>query len=527
MKRLSRALFILASIVPSIEANAAESNGSFAWADAGEGNRVVGGEHAKSCTWPASGMGHIGGIESGVCTVSLIHPEVVLTAAHCVLKGPLDGVWFGDSLWDPGTKRYGVEYCKKSPGYVDDTDLGKNEDFAYCKLARPVTGVQITPMMMGCEWDYLQPGVDVHIVGFGDRIGDGTTTYGVKREVTTTFHNFVESQNNEAFVGGDGKGACYGDSGGPVYAKLPEDKFGPNAGWRLFGVISGGAENCPGSTRVGTLNKFVGYVEKTSGIDVTPCTDAKGNWAPTADCKEAPLDPFAASGSWETGCSQAPVGGYIQSCGKPYDPSEGEKSQPGENPGENGSSEDTLPPKVNVRFPDHNQRFEFGEPVEVQIDAEDDGRVVLVELFLDGDKAAELRQEPFKWKAKSLTSGQHTISAKATDAKGNHTVSELVVFHVESSNDNGSATGTGPEEGKPGSTGGGSEGGVGNQQSNGEDGTKAEGSAQLSCALAGGDSPRGGFDLLRFALILLGLGSVRSLRSRHSKAISDRVGGVN
>lgn len=371
--------------------------------------RIIGGTKAKSCHWPAAPHVQVG---SGTCTGSLVHPEIVVTAAHC--NANIRAITFTDSTRTSSPKRYSVEYCKSHPSWQsENASLGKHIDFAFCKLAKPVTEVQITPIMMGCEEEYLQKGAEIYAVGFGKTVGNNPKSMGTKYQVKTTFNGFSSQNGGEIKIGSQGKGSCHGDSGGPLYAKLPEDKFGKDAGWRVFGVTSWGDNTCPGPANYGRLSKFVPFIEKTSGLDITPCTDADGTWNPTKDCKGAPLDPFAASGSWQGGCKAGPVGGPIASCGDPFAPA------------------DDKAPTVSIESPSEDASFEEGQSIEVEVSAEDDVGVTKVELLVDDKSAGTLDAEPFEWTLEELKVGEHELVAIAKDAAGNEAKSEAVTLLVE------------------------------------------------------------------------------------------------
>lgn len=369
-----------------------------------ETQRIIGGTKVKSCHWPSAPHIQVG---SGLCTGSLVHPEIVVTAAHC--NANIRTITFTDSIRASSPQRFSVEYCKSHPSWTSEkASLGKHVDFAFCKLSKPATDVQITPIMIGCEEDYLKPGAEIYAVGFGKIIGNDNKSSGTKYQVKTTFNGFSSSHGGEIKIGSSGKGSCHGDSGGPLYAKLPADKFGEDAGWRVFGVTSWGDNTCPGPANYGRLSKFVPFIEKTSGLDITPCTDADGTWNPSESCKGAPLDPFAASGTWQDGCKAGPVGGFIASCGKPFTPADDEA------------------PSVSIESPSADDIFELGSEVEVEVDAQDNVGVKQVELLVNDKPVGTKDAQPFVWTLEKLEVGEHTIVAVAKDEAGNEAKSDVV-----------------------------------------------------------------------------------------------------
>ena len=88
-------------------------------------------------------------------------------------------------------------------------------------------------------------------------------------------------------------------------------------GYRVFGSTSGaGANNCDCtcSTVYINIENHVAEIEKTENIDVTPCTDTAGNWAPSADCKAFQLKPQEGTGSFPA-CGVPVTQDAIDSCG--------------------------------------------------------------------------------------------------------------------------------------------------------------------------------------------------------------------
>jgi hypothetical protein len=146
---------------------------------------VYGGAPVETCAWPSVVM-----IDDR-CTGTLIHPEIVVYAAHC---GPADQIHFGERN-DAIVRSVATESCAA----FDTEAFAPGEDVAFCKLTLAVTDVPIVPVLAGCETTLITPGREVEIVGFGLAEDD---SIGVKRAATTTL-NFV-AETGEVHVGGDG-----------------------------------------------------------------------------------------------------------------------------------------------------------------------------------------------------------------------------------------------------------------------------------------------------------------------------------
>ena len=276
---------------------------------------IYGGEISASCAWPS-----VVSLTSsqGACTGTLIHPELVVYAAHCgdsfvsVEFGDTRSAVFGRSVWTQDCRIHHV---------VDNGNLGSGQDIAFCRLAEPVTDVAIVPPLMGCETSVIYPGAEVVAVGFGEA-EDGT--FDVKREVTIN----VNQVGVEVSAGGLGQGTCQGDSGGPLFIKLKTELNGDDT-WRVFGVTSFGPPGCEGGANFGLMYDNMAWLESESGLDLTPCTDAAGNWDPDSRCTYFPLEPGLGGGSWEAACEVGPLAPELaQTCGEPLSPDDPEPPDP-------------------------------------------------------------------------------------------------------------------------------------------------------------------------------------------------------
>lgn len=376
---------------------------------------VYGGSEVDSCGWPSTV--HLQNSGGGACTGTLIHPLIVLTAAHCISNDIPTAVTFGESAG--GTSLAQTSYCKQGPGWIGQTNTGT--DYGYCKLKSPVTNVEIIPVAAGCEQSAIQAGARIMHVGYGvDENGQG----GRKKMLDTTITTVTPQ--GELISGMAGSTICNGDSGGPTYVYL-DPALGGDGTWRVAAIHSWaqGADpvnpNCNGVAGSVLVSQAIDWIEEDSGVDITPCTNGT-DWEPTAHCGGVPTSPWLGDGSYAMGCSSGDVVEFAGICGEPLD-----------------ANVDETPPVIEVLSPENAVELsavEGAAEVDIEIDATDEGwgvaTVVLTvrSVTLDQEQLEERNEwQPWSFSA-SLPEGSWEVTAVAIDHAGNESEPVTVCFGV-------------------------------------------------------------------------------------------------
>uniref|UniRef100_A0A8C5S5T4 Peptidase S1 domain-containing protein n=1 Tax=Laticauda laticaudata TaxID=8630 RepID=A0A8C5S5T4_LATLA len=212
--------------------------------------RVVNGEDAIPYSWPwqVSLQYQTGDSFSHICGGSLIHPNWVMTAGHCILPELSYRVILGE--YNLATEVGCVSSCKELPGGGKEnspltntvTASSSRNDIALIKLSRPaILNDKVQLACLPPSEELLPNHHPCYVTGWGT-LSTGGPMPDILQQALLPVVDYAHCSQpdwwgiavKESMVcaGGDIKAACNGDSGGPLNCPAADGR------WYVHGVTS-------------------------------------------------------------------------------------------------------------------------------------------------------------------------------------------------------------------------------------------------------------------------------------------------
>jgi hypothetical protein len=202
----------------------------------GSAEAVVRGERSRDPDGLRSAVVRVENSHGELCSGVLIRPDIVLTAAHCVLVRSRYHVVAHDRGFRP--RRIGIDAVAIHPAFVPGTTPRGQPgiDLALVRLERPV-GPDFTPLDPAAAVE-VGVGEPLVLAGFGITGEAAGGSARVLRQADLVSLGNLKVANTvlvgvdpERYAARRGAGACRGDSGGPILRR-------EGGAYRLLGIVS-------------------------------------------------------------------------------------------------------------------------------------------------------------------------------------------------------------------------------------------------------------------------------------------------
>ncbi|MFJ6940315.1 S1 family peptidase [Streptomyces sp. NPDC101132] len=191
---------------------------------------IIGGKEQSDGAYPwmaaLLSKGTASPVQRQFCGGSLISPDVILTAAHCVTGANAKQLEVTVGRTVLSKKSQGqlrsVRTIVSHPRYVKGDEAF---DLALLELERPVTGIVPVKLPTAGTDALLRPGAKAKVIGWGntdtdlthypDRLRGVSVPLLSHPECKATYPGYNQAVN--VCAGVEGKDSCQGDSGGPLF----------------------------------------------------------------------------------------------------------------------------------------------------------------------------------------------------------------------------------------------------------------------------------------------------------------------
>ena len=251
--------------------------------------RIVGGQRAAAGAWPWTVAIQTFTVPDyfSFCGGSLVAPDWVLTAAHCVVNSTPDQIVAAVGMNRIGSgqgQRLTVDRIVVHPRYGFDFAHDFAHDIALLHLTQPADAALVAPLTAD-SLALAAAGTMATVVGWGALSEDnkaGWLSYDLQQveipivsqeECAYAMGRMVTENMLCAGYSEGGKDACHGDSGSPLM--VPDG----NGGWRLAGIVSFGI-GCARPMFYGVYTRVSQYNDWLSEL-ISEDDGAQQGWATT------------------------------------------------------------------------------------------------------------------------------------------------------------------------------------------------------------------------------------------------------
>lgn len=215
----------------------------------------------------------------GGCTGTLIRPDLLLTAGHCVREGTSLQSLRVSRPQSLGSGFLEVESFGAHPDMCLDC-MRDEFDFGYIRLAEPLDLPPLEVITDQDVWDAnLHDGAPVVVVGWGD-VPERGGLRGERWRVEVPIRGFTGT-GFEFIAGGNGKDSCGGDSGGPALI------LGEDGAWKIAGVTARGSDPCGQGGFYGVAYHAMAWLSEVPPADPSLC----GGDCGSCDCLDTRPSP--------------------------------------------------------------------------------------------------------------------------------------------------------------------------------------------------------------------------------------------
>ena len=282
-------------------------------------------------------FGSVTPVSTIVCSSTLIAPDVVLLAAHCLddyaLTYGLGEVFDKELRWSRQADLTDWDGTGVSPSWPDasieviDTvmhesfditamqiGIATNDDIALMFLGEAITDITPAYLPTADEGTQIEEGLDVTVVGWGQQVATDffespePGSYAIKMMGDSYIGDLGDAELQIGTVAEDVR-KCHGDSGGPTFLHVDTTS---SESMRLIGVTSHAYDKSDCDSKGGVDTRVDAYLEWIDAEMVSRCEDGTRVWCDEAGILPPPVaEPISGidddDNAKTKGCSSAPL----------------------------------------------------------------------------------------------------------------------------------------------------------------------------------------------------------------------------